>query len=305
EVAAGFQADPRRVQMPLADACVGTYKVSKEIGKKHTVNVGSDDCEQRSWKHFASFQVLRRPRGPQDQPVCVGEANGTWTLRVSLSEDCSGQALGLAWNHKAVFYIGEDASGPPMCVMYRTYPRKSLRNWSRWMVAPKDEYESCEETWHGYRTHFVFRSMQDSYDPPRVFLCVESDELGRLAMRLERARALCETPAHGSFAVLRADFAGGGRDVFCVGRALVGDHVARGRRCEGEFVTHVAAFAAPSDATGRPWCVGKKEGMAGLEYRVRSGESCGGDGFDHALGFREVALEELSEESGLLALDSL
>merc|ERR1719313_2575909 len=96
-----MRADPARQQAPVVSACTGVYHLDDvRLGDKHTVNVGSDDCEQRSWTHQASFKVLRRPRSARDYPICLGEASGTWTWRVAKSADCSGEAAGVQWQHK-------------------------------------------------------------------------------------------------------------------------------------------------------------------------------------------------------------
>eukprot|EP00928_Gymnodinium_smaydae_P017508 TRINITY_DN16696_c0_g1_i1.p1 TRINITY_DN16696_c0_g1~~TRINITY_DN16696_c0_g1_i1.p1 ORF type:complete len:1082 (-),score=236.65 TRINITY_DN16696_c0_g1_i1:337-3582(-) len=332
-----FRKTPARLQKPIVDVCTGTYPLEDyRLRKKQTVNVGSDDCEQRSWTHEAAFKALRSARSSKDRPVCVGEANGVWTARLSVADSCSGQAFGVNWTHKAKFYISSDATGRLMCVYHRRETDDDLRQWSRSQLFYA-EGDKCHAR-KGWNLDFKFRSMVDTYMPPRTRLCVRRrSHTGKMRLRLasECEDGKKDAGSGDAFAVLRADAAPSLGEVFCIvsgdsgaDGVAGGDCVARGKACAAASTAAAAGgnatgaagngtsadasagasavhlrFRALATASGRAWCVGRREDSN--ECRVEPRASCDGDGFSHAFSFREVALEDLSEELGHLTLASL
>ena len=206
-------------------ACVGVYPLSRELGYKHTENVGSDDCGQRSWEHLTSFKVLREPRIPKDIAICIGEAQDVWTLRIAQQANCSGMALGISWTHKSVFYIGHDARGPKMCVRYKIERGHNAR-WSRWQVVHKGGKSCGSGHGDGYKTEFIFKSMADTYIPQRLYICDKSEKTGKFRLEFD-----CDTGGDDpvtSFTVLLADPAAPTDEVYCIGRSAAGDRLVRG-----------------------------------------------------------------------------
>lgn len=309
-----MRADVARQQYPVVSVCIGIFLLEEyRLGAKHTVNVGSDDCEQRSWTHFASFKALRSPRVATDIPVCIGEAQGTWTARVARQENCTGEAMGIQWLHKATFYIGEDAMGAEMCVRRKQEEDEDLLSWSRWQIVPKTKGRCGRND--GYTTEFVFRSMEDTYLPPRTYVCVDADNEGRLHAKFECDPLATKSSA---YAVLQAQYAIEGDSVYCIGRSSdvsQGDRIQMKANCtsfeSGVRWEHVASFALPESTTGRAWCIGRGQATNPVTEEVRehfivaSQIRCDDAQHKHLYGFREVALEEMSEDIGLLSLSSV
>jgi len=140
--------DVSHQQAPIISACIGIFRLTGKEFKgtefKHTVKVGSDDCEQRSWTHLSSFKVLSRPRTSTDTPVCIGEAEGTWTARVARQQNCSGTASNLNWIHRENFWIGADEKGPEICVRFKIEDAMK-RKWSKWQVERVRDGKGCGE----------------------------------------------------------------------------------------------------------------------------------------------------------------
>lgn len=305
--------DPARQQPALVSVCVGVYRLDDyRLGIKHIVNVGSDDCEQRSWTHLTSFKALRHPRSPRDFPICTAEAAGTWTWKIGKSANCSGDEFGPHWEHRDVFYVGEDASGSLMCVMSK---KERQTEWSRWAVMPADDDGSCGPIEYDdeYVTEFTFRSMEDSYLPPRIYLCASISE-GRL--RLDLGCNPRSTEQGVAYPVLNATRTRLPDEIFCIGRHRTGDRIAKGGDCSAEILgagwSHIDTFSVPANATGRPWCMGARKfnkAAETAEYRVAAHTSCSsisrGRKFEHVLGFREVALADIDEEMATLSLMSV
>jgi hypothetical protein len=309
-----MRADPARQQPALVSVCVGIYHLDDaRIGTKHIVNVGSDDCEQRSWTHLTSFKALRRPRSARDFPVCTAEAAGTWTWKIAKSGNCSGDELGPHWEHRDIFYVGEDASGMLMCVMSKTEYRK--KEWSRWAVVPADDDGNCGPVEYDeeYVLEFKFRSMEDTYVPSRIYLCASILE-GK--MRLALGCNPRSTDQAVAYAVLNSSVAQTPEEVFCIGHHETGDRIAKGGDCSAKLLgggwSHVHRFSVPTNATGRPWCQGSRqlpdEAPGAAEFRLATHARCSGISrgrtFEHVLGFREVALADMNEEMATLSLMS-
>uniref|UniRef100_A0A7S4PTK2 Galactosyltransferase C-terminal domain-containing protein n=1 Tax=Alexandrium monilatum TaxID=311494 RepID=A0A7S4PTK2_9DINO len=308
-----FRSDLLRQQQPIISACVGIFKLEdRYLRMKHTVNVGSDDCEQRSWTHLASFKVLRHRRSPEDTPVCIGEADEVWTARIGRGlENCTGRALGIFWRHKAVFYIGHEAQGKELCVR-KKQERGRYAKWSRWQILV-NEGGNCDDNDDGYKTEFTFRSMEDVYRPPRLYLCAQAGSGNRLKLAL----GCSELASSPRYAVLGAEYAHDEGEVYCLGRSRAGDRISRGRDCssaeQGARWEHIASFAVPANATGSPWCLGKRLVKASRhagkgtqeQFRVASMLNCSDRQYEHVLGFREVALAEMTQEHGLLSLRAM
>lgn len=285
-----------RMEMPLVSVCVGRYYLDSYdvTGYKHTVTVGSDDCEHRSWLHYFNFQALRRPRTSGDRPICVGEAEGTWTMFVNESVSCDTEIFGIKFLHKGLFYIGSDATGPSLCARYKL---ERVHKWSRWMVGRHSEYE-CEED----SPHLSFRTMKDDHSPPHVQLCVG---LEGKHLRLMLSERWCK-----GVSVLRRDLASSPNEVYCINRVGRDDFIMSGASCARNSSV---AFAVPRNATGRPWCVGNRTVSKVVNNRtetfVRHGLSksarCEGADLLHVFAFREVALAEVTEALGVLSMSVL
>eukprot|EP00927_Polykrikos_kofoidii_P012311 TRINITY_DN15305_c0_g1_i1.p1 TRINITY_DN15305_c0_g1~~TRINITY_DN15305_c0_g1_i1.p1 ORF type:complete len:950 (-),score=143.37 TRINITY_DN15305_c0_g1_i1:133-2982(-) len=315
---ADFRRDFARMQKPIVDVCTGTYWIEDaRILQKQTVNVGSDDCEQRSWTHQGSFKALRFPRSPEDQPVCVGEADGVWTTRLDLQENCSGMALGVMWKHKAVFYVGSDAAGRGLCVRHKNETAEDLTQWSRWRISYVNSTQSCHGiTTSGWQAHFSFQSMEDSPKTLRRRLCV-----GLSANNVVRFGFDCTDP-EGKRSVMVLSWTFGVRivgDLYCIHRNSDGDVVLAGRDCEAARLTHDGRkthgfiafhFMIPPESSGKTVCIGRRTRTLtdppreSCTYRMAHMASCSHGGFTHELGFREVNLEDVPEEIGLLSLAS-
>lgn len=299
-LAAELRADHARSQKPVVDVCTGTYALlDHRLGHKQTVNVGSDDCEQRSWTHERSFKALRQPRSADDQPVCVGEADGVWTARISLNASCAGEALGVNWTHKAIFYIGSDATGRVLCVRHRVEVAEGLQKWSRWQVEPagRMDDDECVER-RGWTNTFSFRSMEDLYDPARTQLCVGEDSYGGLRAQLGSCRGIVSSQIY--YAVLRAEHAENvGGKFFCVQHGELGDRIIEGR---GSCTGSRANFTTLPGATGQAWCVGYEGNLCRVEPRARCDQHTGST---HSISLREVSLEDVNADLGLLSLGSV
>lgn len=358
---AAMRSDPARQQMPLVAACAGLFLLEDpRLGSKHTVNVGSEDCEQRSWTHLQSFGVLSQPRTSDDEVVCVGEAVDTWTMRIARQEDCSGMDAGRNWTHKFRFYLGKDGAGPLMCVRHINEEGRldHLKDWSRWQVVgvlngrciplmselkPGQNFHADKkrrerllqkqgrpepgvDPQDGFALDFVFPSMADEYEPTWVPLCVEggapfgsrqSYTLGCdgkhplnavSVLQLDsRSAGLLESPAADNKA---SGQDGSGDQVLCIGFSEANERhrIFAGRSCSiADNVTeteykHVAAFLVPHFASGHSWCIAECEHGV-QEVRVR--EPCESKKCKQLFGGREVLLEDLSENLGVLSAAGL
>jgi len=221
-----------------------------------------------------------------------------------------------------------------MCVRHIKESGK-LRRWSRWQIVPDDglrgtpspmehgglrsrlrshhhhQQNNTSETQHGYTADFTFRSMVDTYQPTRTYLCMTTGLVGPPTISLD-----CDPKsATAAVAVMRLDArssaAGvvGQEGVFCVGRNDIGYTIARGANCSltnGSHYPqrHIAAFAVPKAASGRSWCVAACGGLGELS-EVRSHANCSDSGCQEAFSFHEVTMEDLSEDLGVLSLTSV
>jgi len=310
ETVAGFRADLSRMQKPIVDVCTGFYKLEDyRLGSKHTMNVGSDDCEQRSWTHELSFKALRTPRTPEDKPVCVGEANGVWTARIDRNQSCEGEALGVNWTHKSVFYTGDDAVGGELCVRYRVETAKDLTGWSRWKVVKAKAGEPCPPSDEKWTAHYSFRSMEDTYTPPRTHLCVGKTRGGDPLLTLGCQDKETKHYEH-RYAVYNGQHARAAiGKVYSICRSDSGDTIVEGDSCGADASLESAGnFIIPPFASGRHWCYGYREEASDSEttrvYDIQPLVSCSTVGLVQVFSFREVALEDVSEELGLLSMAS-
>jgi len=314
--------------------CAGSHLVAHSDREKFTVYIGSDDCGFRSWTHVTSFEALRRPRSPSDRAVCIGTSDEDHTVRVAWGSNCSGVALGVKWRHTNVFYVGSKQSTDheDMCVRY-IHEKGEWQHFSRWQIIPKRN-GSCGNRYRsdGFQEDFAFKSLENTYSPPRIHLCAAIDAHGHLRLLLgcsthEEEDALIAKAER--FAVLNAEGVWGSillkpesqsRELFCIAHnEKAGDVILQQSNCTTNFGglswDHANAFIVPSNASGRPWCLarcsapvsnGSKTTDVLFRFRTAPYSNCTQlePGCKHVLSFREVLLEEMTEQHGLLTIDS-
>jgi len=140
----------------------------------------------------------------------------------------------------------------------------------------------------------------------------------------------CNTPEEEMerFAVLNAEGVWGSmllkhaswsQELFCIAHNEdAGDVILQQSNCTtklgGLDWHHANAFIVPSNASGRPWCLARCPAPSSIgpdhanapRFRTAPHSSCTqlGPGCEHILSFREVLLEEMTEQHGLLTTDS-
>lgn len=200
------------------------------------------------------------------------------------------------------------------CVCDTRQKQSPKKKWSRWALVPAKERSSfggdgCRGSRRdAYTTDFTFRAMRDNYVPPRIYLCTSYAKGGGLLVELGCNARSTKSVA---YAVLRFESARASDEVFCVGRGKHGDSIQRGENCGKMQLavvkwSHVGVFAVPPSATGRPWCVGRRSSSGSAtsgQFTTSPHSRCDSiDGFEHVLGFREVALADLTEDLASLSL---
>jgi hypothetical protein len=217
-----------------------------------------------------------------------------------------------------------------MCVRY-IHEQGDWQHLSRWQVIPKIN-GSCGNRSDGFQEDFAFKSLQNTYSPPRIHLCAAIDTHGHLRLLLgcnthEEEDTLIAKAER--FAVLNAEGVWGSillkpesqsRELFCIAHnEKAGDVILQQSNCTTNFGglswDHANAFIVPSNASGRPWCLarcstpvsnGSKTTDVLFRFRTAPYSNCTQlePGCKHVLSFRELLLEEMTEQHGFLTIDS-
>jgi len=259
---------------------------------------------------------------------CIGAALGrNWTHRFIFYIGADGDGDAFCVRHKVEKALG---------IMHWSRWRIARLN----IDASADPDEHCSgQTTDGWVADFTFRAMRDNYQAARTLICV--DELLGVSSGLQRILEAGKTGCpirQSQYAVLRPEYARQvDGQVYCVCDMKYGDGIVSNKACTdsyaaqpGESVTpldrklaicgekaksYKFAFAllgrsSPRSESARAFCVGTRQRLRGkppelesvTEHRIEEPGQCGMNGFTQTLELREVALEDVPEQLGLLSL---